>query len=281
VSGRDSSRRSEARSAEPSSWGLDGERAQLKTRVKVLGLLAAVIVAASLPLIARGGTSALPKFSQKSIKGSWAWSWAGRLVRYPFASIGIATFDGKGKCTMVLKENSGVNGAYDHKSTTCEYKVGKSGFGNAEFNLDGEAGAIVFAVGRGEIRFASPDEGAVAEGVMKRFSRVAVSDLVGRWSFSLDGTVFGEKISGAGVMTFDGAGKCSQKLMYNYGTGPQNVTTESCTYAVDEGGIGSADISYSNGTGGDIFFVMGARAKEIFMLATAEGETIYGTGRKQ
>lgn len=245
----------------------------------LIGVLAAVLIA-NIPSAA-GSRSATPKsFSTASLKGTWVWSFEGRLARYQYAQLGIATFDGKGKCTLTLGENSGANGGYDHNSTSCTYKVAKNGMGSMEFSLDGEAGTAVLAVGPKDVRLTSPDPGNAGDGIMRRASLVAPEDLVGRWTFSMDGTIFGEKLGGAGVMTFDGRGKCTQALSYNYGTGLQEVTTDSCTYEIGEGGIGLADITYSNGTGGDSYFLTANGMKDLFLLTTAEGEILHAQGTK-
>ena len=245
----------------------------------LIGLLAAVVIA-NVPSIAGSRSAASMSFSAASLKGIWVWSFEGRLVRYQYAQLGIATFDGKGECTLALMENSGANGGYDHNSDSCTYEVDKSGMGSMDFSLDGEAGAASLAVGPKDVRLSSPDPGNTGDGVMRRASLVAPEDLVGRWTFSMDGTIFGEKLGGAGVMTFDGRGKCTQTLAYNYGTGVQDVTTDACTYEIGEGGIGLADITYSNGTGGDSYFLTANGTKDLFLLTTAEGEILFAEGVK-
>lgn len=237
-------------------------------------------VLAGIPSIAGGRAAPSMSFSPASLKGTWVWAFEGRLVRYQYAQLGLATFDGKGECTLTLMENSGANGGYDHASSRCTYEVGRNGMGNMDYALDGEEGAAMIAVGPKDVRLSSPDLGNTGEGVMKRASVVSPDELIGRWTFSMDGTIFGEKLGGAGVMTFDGNGKCSQALAYNYGTGVQEVTTESCTYELGENGIGLADITYSNGTGGDSYFLTASGMKDLFLLTTAEGEVLYGHGIK-
>jgi|GEM_PF-6672460 hypothetical protein len=145
----------------------------------MIGIAAAVIAVAAVPVLARRGPQA--GFSNASIAGTWAWSYSGRLVRYPFASIGIATFDGKGGCTISLKENSGVKQAYDHyaDADSCSYKVTRGSTGTAAFSLDGEEGSISFSIGANEISFVSPDQGVVAAGVMHRRARPATKGPVG------------------------------------------------------------------------------------------------------
>ena len=249
-------------------------------RSRLMRGLLVVVVLAAVPSVAGGQASPSFSFSAASIKGTWTWAFEGRLVRYQYAQIGFASFDGKGECTLALMENSGANGGYAHNSTECSYEVDKTGLGRMDYSLDGEAGAATIAVGPKEIRLASPDPANTGDGVMKRASMVKPEELIGRWTFSLDGTIFGEKLGGAGVMTFDGKGGCSQALTYNYGTGLQEVTTDSCTYTLDEAGIGLADIAYSNGTGGDSYFVTGSGTKDLFLLTTVEGEILYGHGVK-
>ena len=245
----------------------------------IIGLIAAAVVAA-IPSIAGGRAAAPTSFSAASLKGTWAWSFEGRLVRYQYAQLGLANFDGEKGCTLTLVENSGANGGYDHSSSSCTYEVGKDGLGRIDFALDGEAGAAMIAVGPKEVRMSSPDPGNSGDGVMKRASVVSPDRLAGRWTFSMDGTIFGEKLGGSGVMTFDGAGQCSQALAYNYGTGVQEVTTDACSYEVGENGIGLASITYSNGTGGDSYFLTANGTKDLFLLTTAEGEILYGHGVK-
>ena len=243
----------------------------------LIGAVAAVLIA-SLPSVAGSRVATPTSFSAASLKGTWVWSFEGRLIRYQYAQLGVATFDGKGGCTLSLMENSGVNGGYDHNSTSCSYEIAKNGMGSMDYSLDGEAGAAAIAVGPKEVRLTSPDPGSAGDGVMKRASLVSPEELSGRWTFSMDGTIFGEKAGGAGVMTFDGKSKCSQTLAYNYGTGLQEVSAESCTYEIGEGGIGLADITYSNGTGGDSYFLTANGMKDLFLLTTAEGEILYAQG---
>ena len=249
-------------------------------RTRFLTAILAVAVLASTPSIAGGRATPSMSFSPASLKGTWVWAFEGRLVRYQYAQLGLATFDGKGECTLTLMENSGANGGYDHSSSRCTYEVAKNGMGSMDFALDGEAGAAMIAVGPKDVRITSPDPGNTGDGIMRRASHVASDELVGRWTFSMDGTIFGENLGGAGVMTFDGKGKCSQDLAYNYGTGVQEVTTDSCTYELGETGIGLADITYSNGTGGDSYFLTANGTKDLFLLTTAEGEVLYAQGTR-
>ena len=51
-------------------------------------------------------------------------------------------------------------------------------------------------------------------------------------------------------------------------------------YELGETGIGLADIAYSNGTGGDSYFLTANGMKDLFLLTTAGGEVIYGRGIK-
>jgi hypothetical protein len=162
-------------------------------RTAWISVVAAVIIASvAVPVVARNAPQ--PQgLSKASIAGAWTSSYSGRLVRYPFASISIATFDGKGKCTIALKENSGVNQAYDHNSVSCSYEVAKDGMGTAEFSLDGEEGSIAFSVARDEIAFVSPDAAVVAAGVMRPWARVGKRGPAGEWAFLLDGSIYGER----------------------------------------------------------------------------------------
>lgn len=262
-----------------------GMRATEEVEMKgVRGLMVGVtaLVAIASPIAARGGSAASATYSKASIAGTWTWSLDGSLgVRYRFAQIGIATFDGKGGCTIALKENSGVNGAYDHNSDECTYDVSKTGMGTMEYSLDGEAGAASIAVGKGEIRVAIPDEATVGGGILKRHRAMDLGDLKGSWSFSYGGSIFGERIAGAGVMSFDGAGKCSQAITYNYGTGEQVTESESCIYEIGEDGFGSVTMSYDNGTGGDFFFIPRANGNELVMLTTPRGEILIGDAQRR
>ena len=247
---------------------------------KLLLILAGALVAGLIPAAAVTREAPSMSFSSKSIKGTWTWALEGRLVRYQYAQLGLATFDGNGKCTILLRENSGANGGYVHNSSACDYEVGKDGMGRIDYSLDGEAGAAMIAVGPNEIRMSSPDPGNPADGVLKPAKPMVADKLIGRYTFSMDGTIATEKLGASGIMTFDGRGKCTQTMAYNYGTGLQEVTTDACTYTVDEDGIGDADITYSNGTGGDSYFLMANGGKEIFLLTKAEAEVLYGSGFK-
>lgn len=248
-------------------------------RLKPAAVVATLLLA-SIPSVARGTATTAMSFSNASLKGTWVWSFQGRLIRYNYAQLGIATFDGKGGCELTLKENSGANGGYDHGSTECSYEVDKTGLGRMDYSLDGEEGAATIAVGPKDIRLSSPDPANTGAGVMRRASLVAADELIGRWTFSMDGTIFGENLGGAGVMTFDGKGGCTQALGYNYGTGGQNVTTDSCTYEIGVDRIGVADIAYSNGTGGDSYFLTASGTKDLFLLTIAEGEVLSAWGTK-
>lgn len=239
-----------------------------------------MISAAALPALSRRAPAA-PGFSAASIAGTWTWSYSGKLVRNQFASIGIATFDGKGGCSILLKENSGVNRSYDHKSVSCSYEVQKNGTGEADFSLDGEEGLIAFSVAGNEIAFVSPETGVVAAGIMRRGARVVNKEPVGDWSLLLDGTIYGERATGSGMMTFHRGGKCSQSLVFNLGTGSQPLTTESCTYQVDDKGFGLLDITYDNGTGGDAHFVVSDRGRRMTLLTAARGEILLGSGLRR
>lgn len=254
----------------------------MSTSRKVALALAVIAVVGALPLAALGRVAAAKTYSNATIEGLWTWSVDGSLgTRYRYAQIGTASFDGKGECVLTLIENSGLNAAYDHNSDACTYEVAKTGMGSMVFSLDGEAGAASIAVGKGEIRLSVPDAANVGVGVLKRYTALDVSELSGSWSFSYNGTIFSERIAGAGVTSFDGAGKCEQLMAYNYGTGVQNVTTESCVYEVSETGIGSATLTYDNGTGGDFFFIPRAGGKELVMLTKVEGEILLGEARRR
>ncbi len=250
-------------------------------RARLFSGLFALALLGGAPAVAAGTGetwgAAAKSYSPASLKGEWVWAFEGRLVRYQYAQLGLASFDGKGECVLTLAENSGANGGYDHASSACTYEVDETGLGRIDFALDGEVGAAMIAVGPKDVRLASPDPGNTGDGVMKR-ADVAPEALSGRWTFSMDGTIFGEKLGGAGVMAFDGEGSCSQAMAYNYGTGVQEVTTDSCTYEVLETGIGLATITYSNGTGGNAYFLTANGSKDLFLLTTAEGEVLYANG---
>lgn len=249
-------------------------------RRRLLAGILAIAAVIAVPMVAGGRSGSSLTFSAASVKGTWVWAFEGRLVRNQYAQLGLATFDGKKTCTLKLKENSGANGGYDHTSTQCTYSVGRNGMGSMTFSLDGEAGSALMAVGPSEVRLTSPDPGNAGSGVMRRASLAGIGDLVGRWTFSLEGSIFGEKLGGAGVMKFDGKGGCSQSLAYNYGTGVQEVSTETCTYSFDPNKIGLATITYDNDTGGDSYFLTANGTKQLFLLTTAEGETLFGHGIK-
>lgn len=249
-------------------------------RKKMFLMLAGALVAGLIPAAAITREAPSMSFSSKSLKGTWSWYMEGRLVRYQYAQLGLITFDGKKDCTILLRENSGANGGYVHNSSACSYEVGKEGMGRIDFALDGEAASVNIAVGPKEIQMSSADAGNPSDGVLKPAKPMVADQLIGRYTFSLDGVIVTEKLGGAGIMTFDGRGKCTQTLAYNYGTGPQEVTTDACDYTVDEDGIGEAAITYSNGTGGDSYFLIANGGKDLFLLTQAEAEILYGTGTK-
>lgn len=246
-------------------------------------LALSIVVVSLLGAAANGAAPKTAKFtpSEASLKGEWVWAFQGRLVRYNYAQLGIASFDGKGGCTLTLRENSGANGGYEHNSSACAYEVDKNGLGRIDFALDGEAGVVDIAVGPRDVRLASPDPGNAGAGWLRRASVVEPSELSGRWTFSMTGTIAGENLGGAGLMTFDGKGKCGQTLSYNYGSGGQTVETDACTYQIEKDGIGLAQMTYSNGTGGDSYFVTGNGTKELYLLTIAEAEILSGWGTKQ
>lgn len=246
-------------------------------------LLTAVICLSALFGISGSATSesfATSSYSAASIEGDWAWLFSGQLAsRYKFSSLGAANFDGKGGCTLALRENSGANGGYEHNSSACTYEINKKGEGRIDFALDGEAGAAEFVVGPGRIVFIAPEEGTVAAGEMVRLAPATGSAAAGRWTFLLDGTLLGEKLTGVGTMTMSSDGKCAQSLVYNYGTGPQRTQSTACTYTFAPDGIADVEMSYDNGTGGNMYFVLGKGGRAYF-LTKAEGEIIPGVAKK-
>ena len=249
-------------------------------KLKIATSVAALLIAA-VPVVAYGRSGGTNGFSKSSIAGKWAWSNSGQLAsRYKFAQIGIAAFDGKGGCTIALRENSGINGGYVHTSTECSYDVSKTGLGRADFSLDGEAGSIEFVIGPDRVAFMAPDEATVSMGELIPLGGTTGRAAAGDYSFSLDGTLYGERITGIGSMSLTPDGKCSQTLVYNYNTGPQRTKTESCTYSFAEDGIAEAAIAYDNGTGGDMYFVVG-RGGRVFMLTKADGEVISGVAYRR
>lgn len=252
----------------------------MKLRGKAL-LLAALMLVAAIPLVAYGRSYSRTTYSKETIKGSWAWLYSGQLAsRYKFTSIGIAKFDGKGGCTLTLRENSGVNGGYEHNSSECSYDVAKTGLGRIDFALDGEPGSVEMAIGHGRISFMAPEEGTIALGEMLRAAPSTTKAVKGNYSFGLDGTIAGEQMTGVGTMKFAADGKCSQKLVYNYGTGPQKTKSESCTLTFAEDGIGEVDMAYDNGTGGDMYVVV-AKGGRVYLLTTAGAEIISGAGYRR
>ena len=252
----------------------------MKKRSCALVLAACVAAVLALPGSATSESFATSSYSAGTIEGDWAWLFSGQLAsRYKFSSVGTANFDGKGGCTLTLRENSGANGGYEHNSSACTYEISKKGEGRIDFSLDGEAGAAEFVVGPGRIVFIAPDEGTVAAGEMIRLAPATGSTAAGRWTFLLDGTLLGEKLTGVGTMTMSSNGKCAQSLVYNYGTGIQRTKSTSCTYAFAEDGIADVDMAYDNGTGGDMYFVL-AKGGRAYFLTTAEGEIIPGVAKK-
>ena len=251
----------------------------MKIRMRAL-LAVALIAVAAVPLVAYG-RSTPRSYSKESLRGAWAWSFSGQLAsRYKYAQIGRATFDGKGGCVLKLRENSGANGGYDHASSACSYEVAKNGLGSMEYSLDGEAGAVEFVIGHGRVALISPDAGNVALGEMLRLAPATGRTAAGKYSFALDGSIAGERMTGVGTMSLTAGGKCTQTMVYNYGSGPQRTKTESCTYTFGEDGIAEADIAYDNGTGGDLYFVLAKRGRA-YMLTRADGEVIVGTAYRR
>lgn len=245
--------------------------------------LAVAISASALFGISGSATSetfATSSYSAASIEGDWAWLFSGQLAsRYKFSSLGKASFDGEGGCTLTLRENSGANGGYEHNSSACSYDISRKGEGRIDFALDGEAGAAEFVVGPRRIVFIAPEEGTVAAGEMIRLGSATGSAAAGRWTFLLDGSLFGEKLTGVGTMTMSSNGKCAQTLVYNYGTGTQRTKSTSCTYAFAEDGIADVEMTYDNNTGGNMYFVLGKGGRAYF-LTKAEGEVIPGVAEK-
>lgn len=251
----------------------------MKSRTRMLAALALIAVAA-VPLVAYG-RSTPTSYSKDSLRGAWAWSFSGQLAsRYKYAQIGTATFDGKGGCVLKVRENSGANGGYVHNSSACSYDVDKNGLGLIEYALDGEAGVAEFAIGHGRVALISPDAGNIALGEMLRLAPATGKAAAGKYSFSLDGSIAGERMTGVGTMSVTAGGKCTQTMVYNYGSGPQRTKTETCTYTFDEDGIAEADIAYDNGTGGDLYFVL-AKGGRAYILTRAEGEVIGGTAYRR
>ena len=251
----------------------------MKMRMKTLAAVALIAVAA-VPLVAYG-RSTPRSYSKESLRGAWAWSFSGQLAsRYKYAQIGIATFDGKGGCVLKVRENSGANGGYVHNSSACSYEVAKDGLGRMDYSLDGEAGVAELVVGHGRVGLMSPDAGNIAVGEMLRLAPATGKAAAGKYSFVLDGSIAGERMTGVGTMSLTAGGKCTQTMVYNYGSGPQRTKTETCAYTFDEDGIAEADIAYDNGTGGDLYLVLAKRGRA-YMLTRAEGEVIVGTAYRR
>lgn len=252
----------------------------MKIRSKSL-IFVAVGLLGIVPLVAYGRSYSKWPYAKDSVRGTWAWSYSGQLAsRYKFASIGTATFDGKGGCTITLRENSGVNGGYDHNSSECSYDIAKTGFGRMDYSLDGEAGSAELIVGHNRISFVAPEEGTVAVGEMLRLASSTPKAASGNYSFAVEGSVFGEPMTGVGKMRFKADGKCMQRIIYNYGTAAQKTKSESCSFSFAEDGIGEVDMTYDNGTGGDLYFVV-AKGGRLYMLTKAEGEVITGTAYRR
>ena len=246
-----------------------------RLRLTAVGLLIAML---ALPAIA--GSKARPGYSNDSVRGGWIWSYSGQLgSRYKFASIGVATFDGKGGCRLDLRENSGVNGGYTHTSTSCSYKVRRDGTGEATFSLDGEAGAIEFVVSPGRISFIAPDLGTVAMGEMLPLGGGSKKVPVGKWAFALEGHMAGEAVTGVGTLQISSNGKCRSSLVSTSGGGPQQKRSASCNVTATER-ILDLDIAYKDGSAGDLFMVVGGDGRA-YLLTKARAEVIVGEASRR
>lgn len=237
-------------------------------------LLALALVLGAIAIPASAQRGARSGYSETSVRGRWIWSYSGQLAsRYKFASIGFARFDGAGKCSLALRENSGVNGGYPHSSTSCEYEVGKDGRGQATFSLDGEAGAIEFVVSPGRISFVAPEEATIANGEMVRMGDPSAGAYAGSWALSLEGTRYGESVSGIGTLKVSRSGKCSGTLLFSDGVS-KGSKTSSCQLSIMEG-FADIDVTYSDGSSRDMFMVVGSGGRG-YTLTKARGEVVTG-----
>lgn len=250
------------------------------------------------PLAAAPGVASDGSETPPNIEGTWGWSFSGFLAKYPFSQVGYVTFQPGGTCQIALRENSGANGGYTHNSSACTYTVADDSTGRIDYSLDGEEGEVEMVVSQatGTIRLVSPTQGTVGGGELRRAAIPTKPSLAGTWTLSMEGAIANTAAAyGAGSITFDGAGKCTGSLTYNYGTGVQDVTTRTCTYTIDKAsGIGLADITYSNDTGGDFFFAVmddghfrcgdapaHDEGRQMALLATARLEILGGTAVKE
>ena len=261
-------------------------------RLAVGAVLAALTLSGSASVGAQSAPAALP-----DITGLWTWSQTGVLGRYPFGQIGYANFKADRSCSIALRENSGANGGYVHNSSACTYTVAANGTGRIDYALDGEAAVatLVISDATDTIRLMSPVEATPATGELRRAATPTAANVAGTWTFTLNGSIATTPAGGVGTMTLNGSGGCNVSFTYNLGTGPQALTSSLCTYRIDKAsGIGSTDITYSNGSAGDFFFVAmddahyrcpGAAAhyegRRMYLLTTAVLEILAGVADRE
>ena len=75
-------------------------------------------------------------FSRRTLRGTWGLHTSAVFGELDIAFAGLARFDGRGKCSVILNENNAAEPAHQHRSVSCTYSVNKDGRGTMRDKLD-------------------------------------------------------------------------------------------------------------------------------------------------
>lgn len=70
------------------------------------------------------------------LKGVWNVRTDAKLGELPVVFVGVASFDGRGTCSLTVTENNPVERFHDHHSTSCAYSIEANGRGTFTTTLD-------------------------------------------------------------------------------------------------------------------------------------------------
>lgn len=105
----------------------------------------------------------------------------------------------------------------------------------------------------------------------------------GTWGFSASGTLAGAVPAAAvGLLTFDGAGGCSESAKLNAGGTVYPLTTTACSYTVNSDGSGSVIVTFAGFGSFTTDFVIVDVAKEFhFIISDVSGTVASGVAQRQ
>lgn len=172
--------------------------------LQILVWLAIVIV----PGQARAGEA--EPCTMATLDGSYGLLQRGTLIGLgPFASIGLAVFDGKGAWT--LTDTVSVNGNISTSQGQGSYSINADCTGTLVLNLGGRSqpGKVVVLDGGREVQTMLAGPGTAVTGVLKKTRRKQCKEatLRGTYDFDVEGIIVGVgPLVSIGIMTFDGSG---------------------------------------------------------------------------